>query len=101
MSKIVRAIATIKSQIYNNFNGADDKDIITIAIQKEQADAVIEALEKQILQPIMINGAYEVSNVEWLECPNCSATISELNNTGDYCYKCGQKLDMDKRIRKI
>ena len=58
----------------------------------EDADRIIEALEKQIpKKPIIKTNAY---NKKFYECPNCRIDIEDvIFSPYKYCRKCGQHID--------
>lgn len=96
MSIYVRAAATIKSQLHEygvaGIDYSNGKDITTIVIRAEQAEAVIEALQKQI----PIKPRFDDC------CVKCNTYLKDDNDVeGEYCPNCGQRYDWeDKAIQE-
>lgn len=59
--------------------------------QNTAVDAAVEALEKQVPQNVI---TYAKTNRA--DCPVCGATVRGIDkNWGDWCSKCGQKLNWE------
>jgi superfamily II helicase len=64
-----------------------NKEIIAVTSNKDDADKIVKALEKQI-EKTPIQSYYSEGDYTW-ECVNCEETVDEGQN---YCHHCGQKL---------
>ena len=69
------------------------KEIIAVTSNKDDADKIVKALEKQI--PKQINIKVNEFKAEDGYCPNCNERIEVAVWASEYCYECGQKLDWD------
>jgi len=106
----VNAIEAVRRQNKKvAFNYLHGKDIAVITLLCEEAQAIIEALEKQIPKEPELKKFAELMRKQYchyIECPTCGYRHGLLDFKTDknrifkersewlhYCYNCGQKMD--------
>lgn len=79
---------TIEQQIYAYKQLKENNQAFFIDTH-EEADRIIEALEKQITKKVLkIQG----DKLKFGTCPCCGRRISDIEG-GNYCQNCGQRLE--------